>query len=95
MPFFHVQVKISNHAHASNLRVWTINEFGFLNAVYSYPCFKELLQHLKLLRGPGTCVFWSDFELQCLVVLWVQSHAALEYIRLEHDHPRLIRVHNR
>ena len=64
-------------------------------AAHAYPCLEELLQDLKLLLGPGTCVFWSDFELQCLVVLWVESHAALEYLRLEHDHPRLIRVHNR
>ncbi len=66
-----------------------------VDAAHTYPRLKELLQHLKLLLGPGTCVFWSDFELQCLVVLWIESHAAFEHVGLEHDHARLIRVHNR
>lgn len=61
----------------------------------TYPRLKELLQHLKLLLGPWTCVFWSDFELQRLVVLWVESYAALEHVRFEHDHARLVGVHNR
>lgn len=63
-------------------------------AALSYPRLKELLQHLELLLGPGTCIFRSDFELQRLVVLWVESHAALEHIRLEHYDARLIGVHD-
>lgn len=66
-----------------------------VDAAYVYPCLEELLKHLQLLLGPGTCVFWSDFELQCLVVLWIESHATLQHVCLEHDYPRLIRVNNR
>lgn len=53
----------------------------------TYPCLKELFEHLKLLLRPRTCVFWSDFELQCLVVLWVEGHPALEHVCLEHEYP--------
>lgn len=65
------------------------------DAADTYPRLEELLQHLQFLLGPGACVFWSHFELQRLVVLWIESYAALEHVRLEHDHPWLIRVHNR
>lgn len=58
----------------------------------THPGLEELLQHLKLLLGPGTRVFWSDFELQRLVVLWVESHAAFQDVGFEHDHARLVGV---
>lgn len=60
----------------------------------TYPGLKELLQYLQLLLGPGTSILRSDFELQRLVVLGVESNTALQHLRLEHDHPRLIGVHN-
>lgn len=55
---------------------------------------KELLQHLQLLLRPGTCVFWGDLELQRLVVLRVEGDSALEHVRLEHDDPRFVGVHD-
>lgn len=61
---------------------------------YTNPCLKELLQNLQFLLGPGPCIFWSDFQLQCLVILWVKCHPALQHICLEHDDSRLIGVHN-
>lgn len=66
-----------------------------VDSAYTHACLKELLQHLQFLLSPWTCIFWSDFELQCLVVLWVESNATLENICLEHDYSWLIRVHNR
>lgn len=60
----------------------------------TYTGLEESLQHLKFFLGPGTCVFWSDFELQRLVVIWVESHTALEHFSFKHDHPRLVRVHD-
>lgn len=74
--------------HLNN--VWIV----LVNAVFTHPRLKELLQHLQLILGPWAGVFWSDFELQGLVALWVEGHAALEHVRLEHDHPRLVRVHD-
>lgn len=61
----------------------------------SNPSLKEPLQHLELLLGPRTCVLWGNFELQSLVVLWIESHSALKNIRFEHDHAWLVGVHDR
>lgn len=63
-----------------------------VGVAHTYPGLKELLQHLQLLLGPGPRVFWRHLELQRLVVLGIESHAALEHVRLEHDHARLVGV---
>ena len=60
----------------------------------TYPGLEEPLKDLQLLLGPGPGVLGRDLQLEGLVVLGVERHAALQHLRLEHDDARLVGVHD-